>query len=126
MANLNDDLNNTIASAVNARVEAQVLEALASDGVMQAAVQAALSREVPSSGYDRKKKTILTHLLHTAIEEHTKAIVAEEIAASASVIRDEVRAALAQSLGVITDSLVDGLVANATGRYPSIRVEFHD
>ena len=39
-------------------------------------------------------------------------------------IRKEVRAALKKSIGVISDSLVDGFVAATSGRYPSIEVKF--
>ena len=124
MTTQENDINQIISSAVNARVEAAVLEAMTSNNTMATFVQAALTRKVSSSGYSRDDKPLLTHLLHTTIEEQTKVVVAEEIKKSQEVIRAEVRKALNKSIGVITDSLVDGFVASAEGRYPSIKVQF--
>lgn len=120
----NEDINQIIASAVNARVEAAVVEALASDGAIRAYVTAALNQPA-SDRYDRGK-TFLRRLLERTIEQQTQAVVAEEIKTAEDAIRKEVRAALKKSIGVITDSLVDGFVANASGRYPSIKVAFGD
>lgn len=119
-----NDINAIIQTAVTARVEAAVLEALSADGTMRAFVVAALQKKVSTGGYGRDEKPLITHLLQGAIEEQTKAVVAEEIAARADDIRAEVRTALGKSIGVIADSLVDGLLTNAAGRYPSIHVEF--
>ena len=125
MTTQENDINQIISAAVNARVEAAVLEAMTSNNTMATFVQAALSRKVTTpGGYSRDEKPLLTHLLHTTIEEQTKVVVAEEIKKSQEVIRAEVRKALNKSIGVITDSLVDGFVANAEGRYPSIKVQF--
>ena len=124
MPSPNEDINDIIASAVNARVETAVLEALSSDDTMRVFVAAALNQKVSTTGYSRDETTLLNRLLKNTIEEQTKAVVAEEVAGHADVIRKEVRAALKKSIGVITDSLVDGFVANASGRYPSIKVEF--
>lgn len=124
MADPKDDINQIITSAVQARVEAAVVEALASDGTIRAYVAAALNRQVDTSGYGREKKSLLSHLLQNTVEEMTKRVVAEEIKSHEDVIRAEVRAALEKSIGVISDSLVDGFVSNAAGRYPSVRVEF--
>ena len=124
MPSPNDDINDIIASAVNARVEAAVLEAVSRDDTMRVFVAAALQQKVSPTGYGRDETTLLNHLLKKTIEEQTRAVVAEEVAAHADAIRREVRAALKKSIGVITDSLVDGFVANASGRYPSIKVEF--
>ena len=118
------DINGIIASAVNVRVETAVLEALSSDDTMRVFVAAALNQKVSTSGYSRDETTLLNKLLKNTIEEQTKAVVAAEVAAHADVIRKEVRAALKKSIGVISDSLVDGFVAATSGRYPSIEVKF--
>ena len=123
MASQNEDINQIIATAVNARVEAAVVEAMTSDGAIRTYVAAALNRPV-SDGYRSREKTFLQHLIQGSVEEQTRAVVAEEIKGVEEAIRKEVRAALKKSIGVITDSLVDGFVANASGRYPSIKVEF--
>lgn len=124
MTTQENDINQIISAAVNARVEAAVLEAMTSSNTMATFVQAALTRKVSSSGYSRDEKPLLTHLLQTTIEEQTKAVVAEEISKNKDVIRAEVQKALSKSIGVISDSLVDGFVSNAQGSYPSIKVQF--
>ena len=122
--NMQEDLNTTITAAVNARVEAAVLEAMTNNNTMATFVQAALTNKVSTSGYPKDEKPLLTYLLQSAIEEQTKAVVAEQIAELKPAIAAEVHKALKKSLGVITDSLVDGFVANAAGRYPSIQVSY--
>lgn len=123
MSNITNDLDATITAAVNARVESEILATMANSDIMQSFVTSALSTTV-SGGFRGKDKTLLSHLLETTIQEQAKAVVAEEIAKMAPAIREEVREALAKSVGVIADSLVDGFVANASGRYPSIEVNF--
>ena len=125
MTTQNEDINQIIASAVNARVEAAVTAALASPDTMGTFVQAALHEPISSDGYGREKTTLLRKLVQTTIAEKTKAVVREEIEAMSEDIRSEVRKAIRKSVGVITDTLVDGFVANASGRYPSIEVKFH-
>ena len=124
MSNLNEDINSTITSAVNARVEAAVMEAVNSSDTMKNFVHAALNQKV-TGNYGRDSKPLITHLVQSTIEEQAKQVVAEEIKNAESAIREEVRAALSKSIGVISDSLVDGFVASASGRYPSVRVEFN-
>lgn len=118
------DINKIIVAAVNARIEGAVASALTSDETFAAFVTAGLQRKVSTGSYSREEKPLITVMLQNAIEEATKAVVAEEIAAQKEHIRSEVRGALERSIGVLTDSLVDGFVANAAGRYPSISVEF--
>lgn len=122
MSNLNDDLNATIAAAVQARTEAEVLAALSNEGTFSAMVTAALTETVRVD-YG-KAQPMLSVLLRKTITEKTREVIADEIEALAPQIRAEVKSALKKSIGVISDSLVDGFVANATGRYPSIKVEF--
>ena len=124
MSNLGKDLDATIIAAVNARVESEILATMADSGIMQQFVTAALATKVKTGGFSSEEKTLLSHLLETSIQEQAKSVVAEEIARLAPQIREEVRSALAKSVGVISDSLVDGFVANAQGRYPSIEVNF--
>lgn len=126
MSNLNDDINSTITSAVNSRVEAAVLEAVSSGDTMKSFVHAALNTKVSTSGYSREEKPLITHLVQTTVQEQAKQVVAEEIGKAEAQIREEVRKALQESIGVISDSLVDGFVTHARGRYPSIEVNFRD
>lgn len=124
MSNLNEDINSTITSAVNSRVEAAVLEAINSGDTMKNFVHAALNTKVSKSGYSREEKPLITHLVQTTVQEQAKQVVAEEIKKAEAQIREEVRKALQESIGIISDSLVDGFVSNAQGRYPSIEVNF--
>lgn len=124
MTSLDKDLNETITSAVNARVEAAVAAALLNDESFTKFVTAALHHPVKTDSYSRETKSYISHLLEKTIEAKTKEVVAEEIAGAAEQIRDEVRKALRKSIGVIADQLVDGFVENASGRHPSIKVEF--
>lgn len=124
MAGPETDINKVIESAVQARVEAAVLETLSSGNAMQAMVIAALNQKVGTGNYNRDEKPLVTVLLQKTIEEQAKKVVAEEIVALAPTIREEVRKALKKSIGVISDQLVNGFVEHAAGRYPSIKVEF--
>lgn len=121
------DLNDVIAAAVNARVEAAVLASLSDSETFNALVVAALQQqiEVPDgTSYGKKRVTYIGHTLQTAIRTRTKELIAEEIEGQAEAIRTEVRKALRKSVGVLADSLVDGFVASTAGRHPSIKVEF--
>lgn len=122
-SHLGKDLDDTITSAVNARVEASVIEALASNDVIATYVSAALNRET-SDRFGGEKKTFLTKLLGNTVEEMTKKVVAEEIQKQEDTIREEVAKALKKSIGVVADSLVSGFVENTKGSYPSIEVKF--
>lgn len=124
MSNLNEDINSTITTAVNSRVEAAVLEAINNGDTMKNFVHAALNTTVKTGGYGREEKPLITHLVQTTVQEQAKQVVGEEIVKAEDQIREEVRKALQESIGVISDSLVDGFVANAQGRYPSIEVNF--
>jgi hypothetical protein len=121
------DLNDIIAGAVNARIEAAVLASLSDSETFNALVISALQQqiEVPDgTSYGKKRVTYMAHTLQSAIRDRTRALIAEEIEGQAEAIRTEVRKALRKSVGVLADSLVDGFVANASGRHPSIKVEF--
>lgn len=127
MSELMPDLNDVIASAVQARTEAAVLAALSDSETFHALVVAALQQqvEVPNgTTYGKKRISYMQHTLQKSIQEQTKALIAEAIQEHAPTIKTEVAKALRKSVGVLADSLVDGFVANASGRYPSIKVEF--
>lgn len=122
---IDGDLNNIIATAVQAKITAQVAQALASDETMSAFVVAALQQPIEVGGYsDKRKTTFIAETCRNAVQKQTQAVVAEVLLEQQDRIKDEVRKALRKSVGVIADSLVDGFVANAQGRYPSIKVEF--
>jgi len=123
MADPTPDLNQTIVHAIQARIEADVAAAMLQEETWLTFVQSALQQPL-SLDNGRTKTTFLRHTLNGAIETATKQAVADELEAIKPEIAKEVRKALRSSIGVIADSLVDGFVANAQGRYPSIKVEF--
>lgn len=126
-ANPMPDLNEVIVSAVGARVEAQVLAALSDSDTFNVMVMAALQQpvEVPDgTSYGKKRVPYLNNVLQAAIRERTREVVAEAIQEHDEAIKVEVRKALRKSIGVMADSLVDGFVANSSGRHPSIKVQF--
>lgn len=122
--NLGADLNATIAHAVNARIEAQVLAALADSDVMGRMVTAALQKKVTTGAYRNDGTTYLQSLIGKAIEEKTAEVVAADLETIRPLIETQVRAALRKSVGVLADSLVEGFVQAAAGSYPSISVTY--
>ena len=121
---LTTDLNATIAHAVNARIEGQVLAALADSEVMGRMVTAALQKKVNTGAYRNNETTYLQSLIGKAIEEKTVEVVAAELDTIRPLIETEVRKALRKSVGVLADSLVEGFVQAAAGSYPSISVTY--
>lgn len=121
---LTTDLNATIANAVNARIEAQVLAALADSDVMGRMVTAALQKKVNTGAYRNNETTYLQSLIGKAIEEKTAEVVAADLETLRPLIETQVRAALRKSVGVLADSLVEGFVQAAAGSYPSISVTY--
>ena len=123
---LDKHLNDGITSAVNAKIEGAVLEAMASNDVISAYVVAALQEPKPDRYGTRTKETYLSDIIKDAVRKQTQAVVAEEIQKQEDVIRESVRQSLEKSIGVITDSLVSGFVENTKGNRPSIEVNFSD
>ena len=121
---LTTDLNATIANAVNARIEGQVLAALADSDVMGRMVTAALQKKVNTGAYRNNETTYLQSLIGKAIEEKTAEVVAADLETIRPLIETQVRAALRKSVGVLADSLVEGFVQAAAGSYPSISVTY--
>lgn len=121
-SNIDGDLNQVIASAVNAKIESQVAAALAGDEVIGQYVAAALRQEVQPDRYNsRSKTTFLTHTLTSAIQTATKKATAELIAEQEEVIKLEVRKALRGKIGELADAMVDEL-KSSTGRTDGYRV----
>lgn len=120
MADIEDDLNKTIRSAVNARVEAAVMAALSGDEVIGAMVAAALQQqvEVPSErGYGKEKVPFMVHAVRSAIRSATKDAVAKVITEETPLIEDEVRKAFKRSAATLADSLVSSLAESCRSAY---------
>lgn len=121
--NLGPDLDATITAAVNARVEAAVLEALSGDQFIGQMVAKALNAEVEVGGtYSRKKTTFMQATLNSTIQECVKVATAEAIAERKDEIKDAVRAALSDKIELIATSMADNMVEKASSPY-GIRVE---
>jgi hypothetical protein len=126
-ANVTGDLNQVIASAVQARIETEVATALAGSELMNQYVAAALNQRVqeePSSrnGYKRVETTFLRQTVETAIRAATKAAVARVIADEAEAIERTVTAEIRKNVKDIAAVLV-GKLADAAESAHGINVE---
>ena len=120
MSNIEADLNTTIASAVNARIEAEVFAALAGDETIGRYVTAALRRpvEVPArTGYGKDKVPFLSHVLESSFRDATKAAVARVLEEEQPKIEEEVRKALRRNVASIATELASSLTAAAQNTY---------
>lgn len=113
MTDLNNDLNAVIANAVNARIEAQVAEALAGDEMIGKYVSAALMQEIEVGvSYNKRKTTFLKNTLDEAIRAATKEAVMRVLAEETDAIEVAVRRELKASVTAIAAQLV-GSVSKA-------------
>lgn len=123
MSNVTEDLNATIANAVNARIEAEVAAALAGDEVIGQYVAAALRQEIQPDRYNsRSKTTFLTLTLRTAIQGATKAAVKRVLIEEREHIEDEVRKAIRRGTKNFAEQMVENLVKQASTAY-GVKVE---
>lgn len=123
----NEDLNQIIASAVNARVEGAVLAALAGDETIGAMVVAALQQqvEVPSrGGYGKDRVVFLNHLIASAIRSAAKRAVEQVMIDEAQTIEDEVRKHIKRQAPEIAQKLA-GQLADAASQTYGITVELN-
>lgn len=118
MTDLATDLNETIAAAVKARVEASVLEAFSSDGMLQQYVTAALMQKVErKKGYQTEQVPYMQDVLQTAIQKSSRDAVNALIAEQQETITEEVRKALRRDAPTIAAALVDGFVESSKSGY---------
>lgn len=106
---LTGDLNATITAAVNARVEAAVLSALAGDEVIGRYVAAALNEPISQGSFARKATPFLTSVVKEAIQGATRSAVQELVDEERPKIVDEVKKALRRNLPEVAERLVDGM-----------------
>lgn len=125
MTELGLNLDQTILSAVKARIEAEVVRAMSGDELLGTFVTAALQQEVQvGDPYNRKKIPFLTHVLQEAIREAAQAAVRKFVADEVESIEAEVRAALTRDVAAIATSLSQSLVQAADKPYGvSVTVE---
>lgn len=119
------DLNNVITSAVNARIETAVLEALSGDQFFGRLVAVALQREISvrdSSGYRDRKTTFLAHVLESTIRQATEDAARRLVLEQADDIEEAVRKELRRSSSEIAKQLVGAVTEKAKETY-GIKVE---
>lgn len=118
-----DDLNDVITSAVKARVEVSVLEALSGDQFYGQMVASALAQRIEvRNGYDTRKTTFLAHTLESVIRESVQNAAKRLIVEQAAEIEEAVRKELRKSSADIAKQLV-GSVSKAAESAYGIRVE---
>ena len=112
------DLNATIASAVNARIEAEVMKALSGDETISHFVAAAMQQPVElTKNYRTEKVPFLRHVLTKAIQQATEQAVKKLIVEEVESIEAEVRKALRRDLATIASTLTKSLVDAAGTTY---------
>lgn len=112
MTQLDENINTTIANAVNAKVEASVLAALSGDELMGRYVTAALTQQLEVNkpeGYGKHKVQFLHHVISKMIQDATRDALARMIEEERPAIEAAVREALRANITGIASGLVDGL-----------------
>lgn len=114
------DLNHVIVSAVNARVEAEMMKALSGDETMGKYVVAALRQNVEVKDphtYRTTAEPFLTNVLRKAIQQATVSAVQRLIAEEMPTIEEEVRKALRRDVKRIAETLTNSLAEAAAKTY---------
>lgn len=114
------DLNQTIAAAVNARVEAEVLKALSGDAVLSEFVSAALRQPVEvkdNRTYRTEQVPFLTLVLRKAIQEATKAVTQRVVLEETEKLEEYIRKAIRAQLPDLAAGLVKSVTDTATHGY---------
>ena len=115
MSALGQDLDKTIVAAVNARVEAAVLEALSGDEVIGRLVTAALQQKIQARG-SYQTKSMLQHVIDETIHGCVQRAVAKALDEEVQVIEDAVRKQLKRDAASVAAQLV-GAFRTATDGY---------
>jgi hypothetical protein len=123
---LDSDLNQVIANAVNARIEATVAAALSGDELIGQYVAAALNQEIRlERNYRTTTTTYLKHTIDEAMREATKAAVQKLIAEEREAIEEAVRKELRRGIKAVAEKLVGSVVEAASSSYRlSVNLEY--
>ena len=122
---IDTDLNSVIVSAVNARVEAEMMKALSGDMTIGKYVVAALRQNVEVKDphtYRTTTEPFLTNVLRKAIQGATVAAVQRLIAEELPTIEEEVRKALRRDVKRIAETLT-GSLADAAAKSYGVKVD---
>lgn len=116
--NATGDLNNVIASAVQARIETEVATALAGSELMTQYVAAALNQPIEvGDRFKSRKTTFLRETIDKAIREATKDAVQKAIAAELPAIEAQVTAELRRNVKGIAKTMTDKLGEKVDSAY---------
>jgi hypothetical protein len=116
--NITGDLNQVIASAVQARIESEVATALSGSDLMAQYVTAALQQPISvRENYRDRQTTYLAETIKKAIQEATKAAVAKVVAKEAPKIEKLVREKMRERLDALTDQMVTSVIDKAASPY---------
>jgi hypothetical protein len=121
------DLNAVITSAVQARIEAEVLAALSGDETFGKFVLAALNQqvEVPKPGgssYDKLRVPWLQAVLSNSIQDATRQAIRKVLEVEAPKLEEAVTAELRKNIKQIAQGLVGAMTESAKSDY-SFKIE---
>lgn len=118
---ISNDLNKTIAAAVNAKVEAGVLQALSSDDVLGRFVAAALNEPVRRE-YGQGDENFVGRTVREAIKKATQEAAKRAMELEMPAIEEMVRKELRKRIGDISKGIAEQVVKSTTGY--GMRIEF--
>lgn len=122
MSALTNNLDDTIAAAVKAQIQAQVLEALSGEEFFSKYIASVLNQTVEvsedGSSYGRKiKTTFLDNALTGTIKKATQKAVEMAIEEERERIQDEVRKAVKRSADQFAANITDAALEAAKSQY---------
>lgn len=118
----------TIAAAIQARVEASVIQALSGDQVLGQYVAAALNQPLTlERNYKKIETTFLKHTINLALQGAIKAAINAFLVDEVELINDEIRKALRRNVTNIAEQMTHALATRAGTTYGmSIDLKFPD
>ena len=117
MSGPTQDLNEVITSAVQARIEAEVMKALSGDEVFGQFVTAALRQPVEKERYSREKVTWLAKVLEEAVKDAARQAVHRVVAEMTPALEAEVAKQIRRDTKGIAAGLVAGVVGATAAPY---------
>lgn len=120
LENTTGDLNQVIASAVQARIETEVAGALSGSDLMAQYVAAALHQKIKvedRNSYNKRETTYLRETIDQAIRNATKAAIAKVMVDEAAAIEAQVAAEIRKNVKGIAKQLAGKLAEAAESPY---------
>lgn len=121
MSKLSENLDDTIANAVKAQVQAQVLEALSGNEFFAKHVAAVLNSPVeipdPKSSYGKIRVPFIESVTAGIIKKATQAAVEQAVEEEREFIQDAVRRAVKRQANEFANNVADELLESAKRGY---------